>query len=125
VQAHKITRQRRVAVFQQHGDHLLEVGLQFIEGRALAVSTRESRNVANEQTGFCTALDHGREGTHSPIWFLDIPSGLADGEGKGMETLSTSPPTQSSRLPMSASIEQPSWLATSLRICRKVPTLRG
>ena len=70
MQAHKITLQRRVAVFQQHGDHLLEVGLQFIEGLALAVSTRKSRNVANEKARLRTALDHGREGTHSPIWFV-------------------------------------------------------
>ena len=33
------------------------------------------------------------------------------------------PGPQKSRLPITSSIEQPSWLATSLRICRKVPTL--
>jgi hypothetical protein len=33
--------------------------------------------------------------------------------------------TQRPRPSISSSIEQPSWQATSLRICRKVPTLRG
>ena len=70
LQAHEIALQRRLAVFQQHGDHLLEVGLQFIEGLALAVSARKARNVANEKARLRTALDHGRERTHSPIWFV-------------------------------------------------------
>jgi len=33
--------------------------------------------------------------------------------------------TQWPKPSISSSIEQPSWQATSLRICRKVPTLRG
>jgi hypothetical protein len=48
LQANEIALQRRLAVFQQHGDHLLEVCLQFFEGLALAVSARKARNVANE-----------------------------------------------------------------------------
>lgn len=65
LQAHEIALQDRLTVLQQHGDHLLEVGLQFIKGLSLAVGAGEARNVAHEQPGVGTALDHGGEGAHS------------------------------------------------------------
>ena len=41
LEAHEIALQDRLAVLQEHGDHLLEVGLQFIEGQPLAVGARK------------------------------------------------------------------------------------
>ena len=49
----------------EHGDHLLEVGLQLIKGVPLAVSAGESRDVAHKQARVRTALDDGGKGTHS------------------------------------------------------------
>ena len=54
----KVSIQLRFAVLQQHGDHLLEVGLQFIQTFGLAMGARKSGHVAYKQACLRTTLNH-------------------------------------------------------------------
>ena len=59
----------RFAVLEEHGNHLLEVFVQLVERLALRVSTRKSRNKADEQTSMRITLDYCGE----------IPNGIFSG----------------------------------------------
>ena len=56
--ANKVGIQLRFAIFQQHGNHLLQVDLQLIEAFGLAVGGWKTWQVAHEQAGVGAALDH-------------------------------------------------------------------
>src|SRR5215212_4095432 len=49
--------QGRLAVLEQHRDHLAKVALQFFHGRALRVRAGKPGNVADEQASVGVALD--------------------------------------------------------------------
>ena len=54
-------------VFQEHFHDLLEVPVEFIQRRTLAVRTREARNVADVEARVRAVLDDGRVRLHFHI----------------------------------------------------------
>ena len=58
LKANEVAFKNRCAIFQQHGDHFLKIGLQLFQGFRLAVGTRESRYVAHQEARFLAALNH-------------------------------------------------------------------
>src|SRR5215204_2221447 len=54
----------RLAVLHEHADYLAKVGVQFIEAVPLAVCTRESGYVPDEDAGLRIAFDHGGVSAH-------------------------------------------------------------
>jgi hypothetical protein len=64
VDADEFRLKLRFAVLEEHGNHLLEVFVQLVERLALRVSTRKSRNKADEQTSMRITLDYCGERPH-------------------------------------------------------------
>ena len=56
----------RLSIFQEHGDDLLKIAIQFIERLALGVRVRKTRYKADKQASFGTTLDHRRVNSHKP-----------------------------------------------------------
>jgi hypothetical protein len=61
----KLGFQVGLTVLKQHGDDLLEVALQLIQARALAVGTRPARDVAYVEASVGVSLDYDAEATQS------------------------------------------------------------
>ena len=57
----------RLAIFQQHGDHLAQVIAQFFKSCAVRVCPRKSWHVTDEQFCLRIALDDGSESSHARI----------------------------------------------------------
>jgi hypothetical protein len=58
LQANEISFELGLAILKQHLNHLMEVGLQFLNGFSLAMGPGESRYIANQQSRAGTALNH-------------------------------------------------------------------
>ena len=52
------------AVVKQHGNHFLQIRMQFIQRRALAVRTGEAGHMAHVEVGIGAALDYGGVSVH-------------------------------------------------------------
>jgi hypothetical protein len=74
LQANEISFELGLAILKQHLNHLMEVGLQFLNGLSLAMGTGESRHITNEQSGAGTALNHSGKRSHGLVsgWFGPI-----------------------------------------------------
>jgi len=57
--------ERGLAILDEHGDHLAQVGVEFVETIALAVRAREARDIPDEDAGFRVALDDSGVSAHS------------------------------------------------------------
>ena len=51
--------ERWLTIFEQHLDDLFQVGVQLVEGLALAVRAGEARDVADVETGLGAAFNDG------------------------------------------------------------------
>jgi hypothetical protein len=58
LQANEISFELGLAILNLHLNHLMEVGLQFLNGLSLAMGPGESRHIANQQSRAGTALNH-------------------------------------------------------------------
>ncbi len=67
LQANEIGFKLGLAILKQHLNHLMQVGLQFLNGLSLTMSPGESRHITNEQSGAGTALNHGRKRSHGLV----------------------------------------------------------
>ena len=50
----------RLAIFEEHGDHFGEIGLNLIQTRTLTMRSTKTRNVSDQDAGLGIALDHRR-----------------------------------------------------------------
>ena len=64
LQANEIGFELGLPIFKQHLNHLMQVGLQFLNGFSLAMGSGESRHITNEQSGAGTALNHSGKRSH-------------------------------------------------------------
>ncbi len=67
LQANEIGFELGLAILKQHLNHLLQVGLQFLNGFSLAMGPGESRHITNEQSGAGTALNHSGKRSHGLV----------------------------------------------------------
>ena len=47
-----------LAILKEHGDDLLEISLELVEGLSLAMSTGETRHVTDQEAGIHVSLDN-------------------------------------------------------------------
>jgi hypothetical protein len=72
--AYELALESGISVFQQHCHDFLQILVELVEGRALAMSSRKSGNVTDEKSRICVAFDNGSEMVHrrSPLfnWYV-------------------------------------------------------
>jgi hypothetical protein len=61
LRADELSLQCRLAIFQEHPDHFLQISPQFIQRSPLGVSTGETRYVSYIHSSFGALFYHGRE----------------------------------------------------------------
>lgn len=64
VRPNKLRLELRLAVFEQHGDYLPEVGLELLHGGALRVSARPAWHKSHKEACLLITLDDGSESAH-------------------------------------------------------------
>jgi hypothetical protein len=72
LRADELSFQLWLAFFEEHINAFLEIGIQFVQGPRMTVSTRETRDIAHLHTGVGTSLDDCRVRFHRSL--LKSPS---------------------------------------------------
>jgi hypothetical protein len=69
--AHELTLEGGLSVLQQHRHNFLQIPVELVESRALAVRSPEAGNLTDVETRIGVALDNGSEVVHrrSPLFY--------------------------------------------------------